>query len=927
MSHRKRKKYPRDLQCVLFPDDVIDGAPRMKREPSSLSSGSSAKSWEKCGGSFLESPVVKNLKSSGRTLSAIRKLSPALVQTSGLQCNEDPVQITWSSSDGEQSDTETQKQHLTRVSALQQRPHRPSAPIRSYTREPCLLSSDKDDLPVIDSDSNLDESDKDAKEDSGQQISDCESESSDGQKKLIPKSTNVAELEISGYVSDGENIGDSVTPSRLDSESFPLQTVEGSRRSVSDWVRSAQAMLQTPQKLLVRQSKTPEDSAKKKRKFQRGGLAERLNQLQCRQRSAVSLWRHQSISDTSSTTAATVDRPGVLMLEVLEVRKECSMQLALCEPHQPHGEGHQHSNSVPEDRARVLVLFNRETAAQLIPASRDIIHIYPPWQRLSMEGFTYDIILNTHFSQKVFRDSKPATMPVSRSLLTADKCMPYYLGKMFGLVEVCRNTEVAVPSTLSRFGGWRDLTGRCLSLLEAIEGLGQAGSVGQDIEVVVQRVFSNPVPDCSAVSIVKPRVPSRSSTAPPPAERGQTRLCVLVQDSCGMFSVVQLHLLPCKDDVLHYCQKWQGKTCVLRGIKVVQRVTREKRTRLFSLIDSLWPPVLPLRDHGNTPSTSTEIRAAGPAPSFCYLLSGQESSVEPTEGQSVSTLYVAPARQTLRDIVQSEVKPGRCNFVATVIYKKVQSCDVGQGEVWLVLTDPSLQEEQPDRPCRRTVTLCVSTSCVLTSSILEALHSPAACCVSFRDAIKEHGVLLCAEHSVIEVCSEGSLQSTTRPEILSQLLTEPRAKTLPQPVRLDPLSLETTPNSLCTLSGVIVGVDEDTAYSWPACNVCGSDNLEMSAEGHQNFYCVTCKLVVDKPDTKVQLEVFLSSSLSNCTLKVKLQKKTIMSILNAAALEGNEFPGYNVENVLGKEVGPLAVYVRVITKKPAPWIGLEEICL
>lgn len=68
-----------------------------------------------------------------------------------------------------------------------------------------------------------------------------------------------------------------------------------------------------------------------------------------------------------------------------------------------------------------------------------------------------------------------------------------------------------------------------------------------------------------------------------------------------------------------------------------------------------------------------------------------------------------------------------------------QSCGVGQGEVWLVLTDPSLQEEQPEKGCRRTVAMCVSTSCVLTSSVLEALHSPAACHMSFRDAIKEHG--------------------------------------------------------------------------------------------------------------------------------------------------------------------------------------------
>lgn len=84
--------------------------------------------------------------------------------------------------------------------------------------------------------------------------------------------------------------------------------------------------------------------------------------------------------------------------------------------------------------------------------------------------------------------------------------------------------QVAVPDALCSFGGSGVLTRHCLSLLEAIEGLGQAGSVGQDVVVVVQRVYSIPVPDCSPVSGLKLRVPSRSSSAPP-AEKGKTRYC------------------------------------------------------------------------------------------------------------------------------------------------------------------------------------------------------------------------------------------------------------------------------------------------------------------------------------------------------------------------------------------------------------------
>ncbi|XP_029310003.1 DNA repair-scaffolding protein [Cottoperca gobio] len=922
MSSRKRKWHYKDVKCVFFPDDVGNGLQKVGKEPPSLSSVSSAKSWEKCGDSFLDTPVIKNLKSSGRKLSDIRKLSqsPALVQTSAVPCNEDPVHIAWSSSDGEQSDEETQQQRP-------QRPERPTAPIQSYTRALRMLSSDKDELPVIDTDSDLDESEEDAEKDSGQRISECESQSFDEKAEDSPVTpTHMTELEISGYVSDGEIIDATMTSSRLDS---PLETGEGSRRSIRDWVRSAQAMLQTPQKLQSKmQSKTPEDSAKKKRKLKSGGFAERLNRLQCRQRSAVSFWRHQSISDTT----ATVDRPGVLVLEVLEVQEECSMQLVHCERHQPPGEGHQQSNALSEERAHLLALFNRETAAQLMLAPRDIVHIYPPWQSLSIEGSSCDIILNTHFSQKVSSATKAATLSLPRGLLSAERCKPYSLCKIFGLLEECRTPaeidgkQVAASDALCSFGGSGGLGGltrHCLSLLEAIEGLGQAGSVGQDVEVTVQRVYSIPALDYSPVSILKPRHLTRSSSAPPPAEKGKTRLCVLVQDSYGMFSVVQLHLLPCKDDLRQYCHMWQGRTCVLRNIKVVQRVTRERSIRLFSLIDSLWPPVLPLKVHGNTPSISSESRPPGPAPRFCYLLSGQESSVEPTEEQTVSPLYLPPAKRTLRDLLQSEIKTCRCSFVATVLYKRrTQSSDVGQREVWLVLTDSSLQEEQPQSPCRRTEALCVSTSCALTSSVLEALNSPAACRMSFRDAIREHGVLLCAEQSVVEMC-----ELESRSHSLPQLPPEPEAKTLPQPVRLDPLSPDITPNSLCSLSGVIVGVDENTSYSWPACNHCGSDNLEMLDERLQNFRCVSCESSMDKPDTRIRLEVFLTSSLSSCTLKVKLQQKTIMSILNTAALEGNEFPGYDVENVLGKEVGPLAVYVRVVTRKPALWIGLEEICL
>lgn len=83
------------------------------------------------------------------------------------------------------------------------------------------------------------------------------------------------ELEASGSVSEGESGGGCVPPPSsppASGVSHPQAAENSSRRSLSSWVRSAQALLQTPQKAPDRQPKTPEDSGKKKRKFQRFDL-------------------------------------------------------------------------------------------------------------------------------------------------------------------------------------------------------------------------------------------------------------------------------------------------------------------------------------------------------------------------------------------------------------------------------------------------------------------------------------------------------------------------------------------------------------------------------------------------------------------------------------------------------------------------------
>lgn len=109
-------------------------------------------------------------------------------------------------------------------------------------------------------------------------------------------------------------------------------------------------------------------------------------------------------------------------------------------------------NFIAKTQNRLFLLCNkkaqsREVARNNSTESTAILSIRNWWtlslcrQSLSVEGFSCDIILSTHFSQKVYSASKPADEPVPRGLLPAGRCMPYSLSRTFRLLEVCRTTE------------------------------------------------------------------------------------------------------------------------------------------------------------------------------------------------------------------------------------------------------------------------------------------------------------------------------------------------------------------------------------------------------------------------------------------------------------------------------------------------------
>ncbi|KAM8966883.1 DNA repair-scaffolding protein [Pelodytes ibericus] len=910
MPQGKRKRST-DRVYALFPvedrcggkNTTADSVP----EPSSLN-----KAWDRCGEGFDGCRTHKGIKSSERKTSAVRQLAGSFVSDEVSGSLKDPADIMWSSSDSDLSNDGNQELYLQSDGESSQ--NSPKSNCNSLS----LFCRKAEEYPVIDwqnvSDHSCDEkcSIVDASE-SAVDISDAESSSSCFSSALLQRDGSSSKaIEIAEYSSD--DLDESVSlAGRSDcpvSGKGVIVPLVG--KSASDWLRTAQVLLKTPDKAATKACKTPEDSAKKRKRFLGGGLAERLNRLQNRERSAISFWRHQCDSDFKMPLG---DKSGVLVLKVLEVHEECSMHVALCQKLVDSQNAEPTECNLP---SMLKVLFTRQTAAHIKGQPCDIIHIHPPWLSIFLKDENISVILNTHFSQRIVGSQEGDTVNITSSLLPERrKPVPLSLPFKINNVEHSRQSTCEEKPKVSHGLPLASSTTVNDSLLDVVETKGAAGWKETCIQVVVQRVYALPARDSHGHLLqgTSKTIPSTISTS----DRSDIRLCLLIQDSYGIFSELELQSNSATAaDIERYSTRFEGKLCCLSGMKILQRTTRGRAPGLFSLIDSLWPPLVPIKIHGQSHG---QMQPNLPSPSFCYILAVRfdEKSDSIREEDKISDFYLPPVSHSLEDILQVVGPNQRCSFWATVIYVKPEQIDSDfplQKDIWMFVTDATLQVIPASSSLPRVLAVCVSSSCVLESGLLHALCKELPCLVWFKDAIKENGRIICVERTVL------SLQKPF-------LSCAPGVNELIGPVILDELDSTTEANSLCFVKGTVVGVNERAAFSWPVCNLCGSNRLQHSAldsvSSPRSFFCVHCSQEIHSPITKMQLEVFLHCELRpRCNVKLKLQQKTISLLLSFCSSEDGRYDG---SGVTGRELGPLNCYVQSGSNYPNSPVALEEIPL
>ncbi|XP_065484088.1 DNA repair-scaffolding protein isoform X1 [Caloenas nicobarica] len=765
MPSRKRKRFW-DAECTPFPDET---PLQLKKSNvrTSVAVTSISNAWLRCGDGFQSTSVLESVRPTDKKSRIKRPLGPLLtsaesaVGSAAAESSKEAEDIIWTSSGSDFSDDEKK----TLIPRLHSKKSHAFKTEISPSRHDLLLedSSSEDEPEFIDWEKDSDSTDRcdgSEKDDSPLEISDsdsCKNLNSLPVKEENDELCKTTSTDISEYSSDNDSVGEGKTGPETSAPGsserlgprLGVDTGDAAARPASEWLRSAQALLRTPGKQGGRAPRAQTESAKK-RKLLRGGLAERLCRLQNRERSAISFWRHQCTSDAKIPS----DKSGVLIVKILEMFEECTIQVAICQQLEQSPAALSSEDAVVNAEEPILkVLFARETAAHLKSRPQDIIHIYPPWQKLLLKNAGVPVIMNTYFSQKVLlsehSETREKTYGLTKVLIRKHIIS---LAQTFRLddpddelhQESSDNQVACAPQIHHKCDPKQHRLAQSAvndSLLEMVESQGAVGWREAQVRVVIQRVYCLPAREAyrSHVQGNKPLCATSIINSDPPS----VRLCLLVQDAYGMFSEVQLQSLSSAEDIEQYCRRWEGKSCCLAGMKILQRTTRGRSLGLFSLIDSLWPPAVPVKVPGQS-QDSEMVTTNLPPPSFCYILTIQsgEIHVEVDEEEQISNLYQPPAVHGLKEILQIDGCNERCSFWAQVLYlrrKTKHSVPTNQREIWLFVTDSTLQNVVHITP--KVVAVSVTASCVLSTEITEAL-SVASRLVFFKDALWGNGLFV-----------------------------------------------------------------------------------------------------------------------------------------------------------------------------------------
>ncbi|XP_053402676.1 DNA repair-scaffolding protein-like [Mercenaria mercenaria] len=438
-------------------------------------------------------------------------------------------------------------------------------------------------------------------------------------KSSKAKDIKESESQVSIYEDSSQN-----------STSPDTQTCTGVK--ASDWLKSLQ--LKTPSKSDYQGEKLePEDSAKKRKKHSKGGLAEQLSRLQSRDKSAVRMWYHQQGKPSASQDSKSIQ------LEVVGYENLYSMQLVKCVLYKTPeanqlgndlkdknaGEEKEDkllkSKNTPHDREseeKRLVMFPASQSEQLNLQIGSRFKIFPPWQQLELND-GQQILLCTKYCHVVQHpDVTPVNIPRSdvklKDVVSAKwncpcvqgLCRSQTLCPAYQFPAIPGQFQETVPSQEGTSAQGKDSNSNLLkssdkpptthlytvssrpydSISDTCRSLKESGnfdSLLKSIEACRTAVDGGGDGYSGTVSFsghVHRAVTVRNGSS-------KTRCHLLVEDKFGSICEIQLSTKSLTKAGLS-ASSCESKTFRFSGLTVHGRFIRDRHENLFTMVDSVW---------------------------------------------------------------------------------------------------------------------------------------------------------------------------------------------------------------------------------------------------------------------------------------------------------------------------------------------------
>ncbi|XP_078365898.1 DNA repair-scaffolding protein-like [Oculina patagonica] len=763
-----------------------------------------------------------------------------------------------------------------------------------------------------------------------------------------PSENTVSGEVISDFQSDQESSQESLSADISTPTPTPVSpVVVGTPKTASEWLKQVQQ--KSPQRSEEEQS--PEgrgvsmncDSAKKKRKFIRSGLAEQLQHVISRKKSEKAFWTHRVIDTEKKPAGTSLQMNGSLVVQILSDQLQSSLHLTQCVLFSDDINANTHK--------LVFVLFSCDTWNQLAMQVGAVVNIHPPWQKLDITGCPWPVLLCTYYCEKhqSLEVQLPSvkgglciplmrTSPSSSSLVQSPRKGFKPSKLLFGNAEDASLEQKNMASTSlttvqpARAANRKPET----SILNAIESCGGYSGALVTFQCLVQRVYCKKVKLARENrknyrrSLLNQDLKSMAKSVDED-ENEEIRWTLLVQDTHGMCAEIQVPPEFQESRDWHSCiEKGEGKVYTFSHMRVVQRTNRIRSAGLFTLIQSLWP----LNDDNTVSSGSSQIATqesgsqatnTSSPPNFCYVLTLQESSrVSLCQDLDVCSegrfLYKPYAFKALWDVLHDKhVKAQRISTLGKLLYCRSTGSSSLDSSFELFVTDSSLHnaplhnapnsDGRPDKLLR--YVKVVGRSCHVLPPEL-------------RERQTNYRMILSAKHLLLKVQASHELvadaYSVIRRAVPQSATVDPSPfhdehveqdvldkLTSLKPVCLPSLTLHSSLGYIYLIEGVVIGVDEETACCWLVCDTCG--NRDITHGANSQFFCSSCNRAVESPQTRTHLAVFVKvkSFPADAHIKVTLQQSTINKLLPVCYQDNDQ--GYDIEAVLGKQLGSMSCYV------------------